>query len=197
MKNLIYTSLILIVIWFFFFKEEPKVVLSPGVKAVEDPVQVDNETIPSIKFGKYQIKPQAEFSLHGKILSKKYYQDDSSDLTSVDLAMGWGRMSDEKVLESIEISQSGRWYRWNANPFPIPRREIETHSANMHIIAADEQVQDMIERAPAGSIVRFKGYLVRAEKDDGWFWQSSLTRDDTGGGACELVYVKDFYVVEE
>ena len=24
---------------------------------------------------------------------------------------------------------------------------------------------------------------------DGWRWRSSLTRDDSGGGACELVYV--------
>jgi hypothetical protein len=43
----------------------------------------------------------------------------------------------------------------------------------------------------AGSLVRFSGYLVKVEAPDGWAWVSSLTRDDTGAGACELVWVDD------
>ncbi len=31
--------------------------------------------------------------------------------------------------------------------------------------------------------------MPRAARPCGWHWRSSLTRDDTGPGACELVYV--------
>jgi hypothetical protein len=32
--------------------------------------------------------------------------------------------------------------------------------------------------------------LVEADGRDGWKWRSSLTRDDTGDGACELMWVE-------
>jgi hypothetical protein len=35
-----------------------------------------------------------------------------------------------------------------------------------------------------------RGFLVEARADDGWRWRSSLTRDDTGARACELVFVE-------
>jgi hypothetical protein len=41
----------------------------------------------------------------------------------------------------------------------------------------------------AGDRVRIEGWLVEATAPDGWRWRSSLTREDTGNGACELVYV--------
>jgi hypothetical protein len=31
---------------------------------------------------------------------------------------------------------------------------------------------------------------VEAQGRDGWSWRSSLTREDTGAGACELVFVQ-------
>ena len=56
-----------------------------------------------------------------------------------DLALGWGRMSDSDVLAKIDITQSGRFYYWHVDDFPIPRREIETSSANMHMIPSDDR----------------------------------------------------------
>jgi hypothetical protein len=34
------------------------------------------------------------------------------------------------------------------------------------------------------------GYLVEVRGRDGFRWRSSLTREDTGNGACELVWVE-------
>jgi hypothetical protein len=36
-----------------------------------------------------------------------------------------------------------------------------------------------------------KGYLVKISKADGWHWISSLKRDDTAGGSCELFWVEE------
>ncbi|MCW9000949.1 MAG: hypothetical protein OQK04_19715, partial [Kangiellaceae bacterium] len=118
-----------------------------------------------------------------------------ADLSPVDLALGWRNMSDESVLEKIDISQSGRFYRWYVDSFPIPRREIEVHSANMHLIPSNELVADTISKVRKGDIVEISGSLVSVVSNkDGWRWKSSLTRNDTGSGACELIWVEDIYI---
>jgi hypothetical protein len=38
-------------------------------------------------------------------------------------------------------------------------------------------------------VVQLEGFLIEARRNDGWYWRSSLTRKDSGAGACELVYV--------
>ena len=105
-------------------------------------------------------------------------------------------MSDESVLSYFSISQSSRWYRWYAKELPIPRAEVIRSSANMHMIPADRYVARQIKKVRRGSIVKFKGYLIEAQADDGWRWRSSLTREDSGNRACEVVFVQDFEILE-
>ncbi len=67
----------------------------------------------------------------------------------------------------------------------------------MHLIPADDYVARQIKKVRRGSIVQFTGYLVEVKGDDGWRWSSSLSREDSGDKACELVYVKDFEIIDE
>ncbi|HEY8117821.1 MAG TPA: hypothetical protein VIE91_01140 [Methylophilaceae bacterium] len=165
----------------------------PGVVAASDPVQESVEAATIEKNG-YQLTPLASFHVEARVLSAEHYSlDRESNLAPVDLALGWGRMSDESILKDISISQSGRFYYWRTDEFRIPREEIETHSANMHMIPADSSVERALELVRPGEIVRINGYLVEAKASDGWKWRSSLTRNDTGNGACELVFVKSIY----
>jgi hypothetical protein len=172
------------------------VTLGPGVKVTQAPVQTPIEDGDSFDFQDYQITPLADFSLKAKVLSREDYMlDRESDLSPTDLALGWQQMSDESVLADIDISQSGRWYHWSVQQFPIPRRAIETQSANMHMVPANDEVAVMLDLVQPGQIIRLQGQLIRAESYDGWFWKSSLTREDTGAHACELVYLTDIEVV--
>ncbi|HXE65594.1 MAG TPA: hypothetical protein VN630_01020 [Rhodanobacteraceae bacterium] len=167
-----------------------------GVLAPNDPVQTGFDAPqPAIPFKHATLHPLAHFSLAARVLSRDDYRFDAeSDLSPTDLAFGWGRMSDSAVLRSIDISQSGRFYYWQTKAFPIPRREIETHSANMHMIPADASVAYQLKRVRVGDVVSLEGMLVEADKANGWRWRSSLTREDTGDGACELVYVQSLAI---
>ena len=143
--------------------------------------------------GNYSIKPLAKFSLSARVLSRADYSwDTESELAPIDLALGWQRMSDSAVLAKIDISQSGRFYFWHVLDFPIPEQEIIESSANMHLIPADQTVLLDIERTRAGDVVTFDGYLVEADGPNGYKWVSSLTRSDSGAGACEVVWVENF-----
>lgn len=162
----------------------------PGVLAQDDPAQTACDPR-SWDVNGYKVSALAAFSMKARVLStERYHFDRESDLVPEDVAFGWGQMSDKRVLEQIDIDQSGRFYHWSCQEFPISRGNIETHSANMHLIPADAEVKHTILSLRRGQVVVLEGFLVRADSSDGWRWISSLTRNDTGAGACELVYVQ-------
>jgi len=144
-----------------------------------------------IRLNGHTITPLQPFRLEALVLGREdYLFDRGAKVSPTDLALGWGPMADPQVLARIDISQGNRWYRWRTDDFPIPRRDIETHSANMHLIPADATVARALEKIEPGQRISLAGQLVRVDGDDGFHWLSSLTRDDVGQGACELVWVQ-------
>src|SRR5438046_2836933 len=110
-----------------------------GVLIDSEPAQIaiSDDQAP-IEHGEYHLKPLARFSLDGRILHRKVYgYDREAKLVPVDLAVGWGPMSDQAVLDRIKISQSMRfyWYEYQLPP-PIPKDQIISHSTNLHVIPA-------------------------------------------------------------
>lgn len=164
---------------------------NPGILVKDAPNQREIVATPFTHKG-YQVTPLAEFSLEARILgTERYSLGRESDLSPVDLALGWGPMSDSAVISQLSINQSGRFYHWSTPRLPIPKQAISSHSANMHMVPADAQIEKALKNLREGEIVRLAGYLIRADAADGWHWVSSLTRDDSGNGACELVWVKE------
>ena len=115
----------------------------------------------------------------------------------MDVALGWGAMSDSAVLDAMELSQSNRFffYQWQTAP-PIPAGEIMTHAANNHVIAANSEVAGALRALRTGQIAQMQGWLVDARGADGFAWATSRRRDDTGNGACELFYVESIAAVD-
>lgn len=172
----------------------------PGVIVPDDPIQRDLSSAASFRHKDAVVTPLADFELEARVLSAKWYSRDlGARWSPLDLAFGWGPMSDDSVLNQLKISQGGRFYRWRTktNEYPIPRKDIIQHSANMHLIPADGTVEDAMEDVAEGDVVWLKGYLIKLKADDGAHWKSSLTRKDSGAGACEVIYVKDFEIVTD
>jgi hypothetical protein len=194
MKKIIGLVVIVYIVYHYGFASR-EIKHGPGELATLDPVQENLGNAPAIQYKNYTITPMADFNITARVLSRENYSlDASSELSPMDLALGWGPMSDSQVLEKISISQSNRWYHWHVDEFPIPQRDIETHSANMHMIPADTSILNTLERVHTGDVVTLKGKLVSITRPDGWHWKSSMTREDTGDGACEVVYVESFYI---
>ena len=62
---------------------------------------------------------------------------------------------------------------------------------NVHLIPADAAVEAALKRLRVGQVIELKGVLVEARREDGWYWRSSLSRSDSGNGACELLLVHE------
>ena len=179
----------------FWWQDHP-VSQRPGVLAANPPAQQGIVKATPFRHKNYRVVPLAAFQIKARVLGKEnYYLGREATLSPVDLTLGWGPMSDSRVLDKISISQSNRFYYWRTSNFPIPRRQIETNSANMHMIPANKSIARRLSSVRAGQVVQLQGYLVRIEASDGWRWQSSLTRGDVGAGACELVWVKSLSII--
>ena len=163
-----------------------------GVLVPNPPVQKDipPKALPAV--AGWNLTAVAEYHLRGRVLGTKLYRSGvQSELVPTDVAVGWGRMSDQSVLDQFTLSMTNRFffYEWSVAP-AIPVDEIKVSAANNHIIAATDEVRRVIGSLRLGHIVTMDGYLVNALGPGGATWKSSLRRDDTGNGACELFYVK-------
>jgi hypothetical protein len=140
----------------------------------------------------FSLQPLAHFELDARVLHKRGYRfDPVGKLAPVDLAVGWGPMSDQQVLDKLSISQSNRffWYEWSNQP-PIPKDEIVSHATNMHLIPSSREVEKKIAAVRTGDLIHLRGLLVEAQKSGMPPWRSSLSRTDDGKGACEIVWVE-------
>jgi hypothetical protein len=163
-----------------------------GVLAEAEPQQT---MIPEqrLQIGRWTLTMRATYQLTARVLAREpYHFDAMSDLVPEDLALGWGPMSDNSVLRTIDISQSNRFYYWRASSATrLARETIISHSANTHVIPQTPAIARALARLRPGEVVTLSGDLVDAVRDDGRSLKTSLVRTDTGAGACEVMLVTD------
>ncbi|CUA83239.1 MULTISPECIES: hypothetical protein [Gulbenkiania] len=164
--------------------------VADGIRIDATPLQTPADGVAPVVVNGYTLTPLARFDISARVLSRREYkQDREAELSQLDLALGWGAMSDSAVLRKLEITQSDRFFFWRASALPIPRDEVVRSASNMHLIPADPTVRRTLLSAGKGDGVHLTGYLVEARGQKNYVWRSSLSREDSGRGACELVYV--------
>jgi hypothetical protein len=162
-----------------------------GLPAARDPVQTTTGLPPPFQHGDYTITPLARYEIKAVVLARERYRHDpTAKLSPVDLALGWGPMSAAAVINGLSLSQSGRWYEysWAGDP-PLPPDQIAAHSANTHCLPATPAVRKQLLAIQRHDIVTLAGFLVEVNGPEGYRWRSSLSRTDTRGGACEVMWI--------
>jgi hypothetical protein len=169
-----------------------------GVIAPTEPHQTDLDDSEPIAVGRWTLTPRARYQITARVLGREDYRfDPTAELAPTDLALGWGPMSDSRVLKSFEISQSARFYWWKpvTSEMPIRPGDVTIHSANVHVIPANSQVRSRLGRLrSSGQVVSLSGLLVDGVREDGATIRTSLTRGDSGAGACEVMLVEQIEI---
>jgi hypothetical protein len=153
--------------------------------------ELPSSTPETFRFKDHTFTPLARYTLKGLVLAKmRYRMDRLAEVSQTDLALGWGVMSDARVLSRLRIRQNDRYWFWGfQGEAPAPVDEIQSSAANTHIITSNPEVRRVIDRADTGDVLELDGALVLVQGDDGFEAKSSLSRDDKGGGACEIFFV--------
>jgi hypothetical protein len=193
-----FAALVAVSLWHFAREWQMRPVHpANGPIAPAEPLQSELDTAASaVEHGRWKLTARARYDITARILSREDYRFDAlADLVPEDLALGWGPMSDNRVLSAFEISQSVRFYSWRPlKALPIPRQEVIEHSANTHVIPANPQVRSQLAQLRVGQVVHLTGTLVDGRRDDGASVRTSLTRSDSGPGACEVMLVEQVEV---
>lgn len=150
--------------------------------------------------GRVELIPRAAYELTGVVKSKKKYSDYTAQVSEYDLAMAWGDLNKEDIDRGISYSQSGRWYYYKySQGISVTSDYISKNSANVHIIHKDKDILKKIESIKEGDYIKLEGYLVDVDfnnPNNSSLWKTSKSRNDTGNGACEIMYVENVILIE-
>jgi hypothetical protein len=147
----------------------------------------------------YRIAPVADYEITGLVVSRHdadtwwdwIHRASNDHLNVVDLCMVWGANAADGAYEKMSFS-SGQFvcYVSSKDGEAWQPRYLRALSNN-HLLTENPVVARQLRRVNVGDQVRLRGQLVSYSHDAGFAFTrgTSTTRDDTGNGACETIFV--------
>ncbi len=160
-----------------------------------------------VKNFNYQLTPRAEYVLAGLVVS----QYDSSSWLDVmhkndpiniqDVCLVWNENLINRAYQKVSY-KSGEFtcfYHWSKYFEPPFKPE---YLGNNHLIPANDKIAYQLKNINISDEIRLKGYLVDykvSNVDNVSLGErtTSLTRNDTGNGACEVLLVTKVEVIKK
>jgi hypothetical protein len=166
---------------------------APRPNALKEPVQEEPSHEPFAEArGRrtFRITPRAAYDVSARVgATERYRWGASGALIPWDFVLTWGAATREPAWSRISYLQTGRFYNWRCDDSLDPSY-VSSHTANTHLIPATGRVASALAHVRRGDVVRLEGDLVDVTGPDGFVWKTSLSRTDTGPGACETLYVR-------
>lgn len=120
---------------------------------------------------------------------------DENSVDIKDICVIWGTNTANDDYKKVSFS-SGDFVCYFQYPYGVAFAHDKL--SNNHLLSDDPFVRTAIRKARIGDQIHLKGYLVNYSRTSqpGWWRNSSTTRGDTGNGACEVIFVKDFSILK-
>ena len=171
---------------------------SEAIDIISDPLQTnDTQTIlPLMTLGSenFSFAVKARYKLNGIIVSThRYSRGFLCNLAPYDYAVCWGDKINQ-YLPHLKFSQVSRFclYKYK-DPALVDVDYVQKHMSNNHMIPSTAGIRKALGLAGKRDVVSIEGYLVYVTATDKKHrtaqWNSSTSRNDTGNGACEVIYV--------
>jgi len=153
---------------------------------------------------RYQIQPLYSYELYGLVVSLRHHDGEfglhklwGDHLNVADVCVVWSNNASRINLSEYDfyngqftcnISTKSReaWQRFNMDKL-----------SNNHLLTTDKRTRSKIESVSIGDQIRIKGWLSEYSNGEGNTRGTSITRTDTGNGACETIFVQEFEVLSE
>lgn len=154
----------------------------------------------------YTVRPLYRYELTGLVVSRHdsqtwwdYAHAEWKDaLNAVDLCVVWGDNVASGAYQPLSYSSD----QWTCH---VETRSTEAWQAfdptalsNNHLLADRPELAKLLRQARVGDQIRLSGYLSEYSHKvgAGFHRGTSTTRDDTGNGACETIYVEQFEILQ-
>ena len=147
-----------------------------------------------------QLTPRARYRITGYVAeTSRKLLDEWKFLMPLDVGLIWGAFAEPRYLEHMSFHLSKRYFSFKYAPGPggqpLPLQH-EKFFTNSHLIASSDNVRARFDEVKIGDLITLHGQLVDVEIRDAetdavqLSSRTSLSRSDTGNGACEQVWVE-------
>lgn len=145
---------------------------------------------------------RARYRIAGKVVGVRHYAgfDNAATGFPIDLGLAWGDVGKSDFDRHVRFyfsndEKHNQWlmYKYDG-ALPWPESYFQSHVSNNHICPATENLFNAIVALEKGEVVMLEGYLAESRDADGNSMDTSLSRTDTGAGACESFFVQKMQV---
>lgn len=169
-----------------------------------DPLQTPTNAPPFVSRRggeKYLIEPVADYEITGLVV-ELHDSDSWKDrvhalakdfINTRDLCVVWGENLKNDVYRKVKFSH-GEWTCYaQSSSSEVWRAFHMNQLSNNHVLPATEKISTELGKIEIGDQITLKGMLVNYERTAHPPGRhTSITREDTGDGACEIIWVTDF-----
>lgn len=150
---------------------------------------------------RYRITPVFEYDISGLVVSLHHsdawwdwiHAASNDHLNVVDLCVVWGANAASGAYTRMHFS-SGQFVCYFSTEDPSAwRPEYVRALSNNHLLTDDTRVARRLQGLRVGDQIRLRGQLSEYSHNAGFAFTrgTSITRDDTGNGACETIFVRE------
>ena len=201
---------LLVMIATYFTKDTLPTAEYYGNTLIKEPIQNKSSKKPfkiEANQEQYRITPKYQYSLEGVVVSTHNadafldmaHHEEWRDFINIrDLCIIWGDNVKSGVYKDMQF-ENGNWTCWYSWPNANVRQRFHNNElSNNHLLAEEESVKRAIMEAQPGDHIHIEGMLVNyTNPANGFKRGTSITRTDTGQGACETIYVEKFDIIKK
>ncbi len=190
---------------YYFSKFDDKLSIAQEVRRDPKQESISASPFPFEYRGKrYQITPVANYDISGLIVSHNeissitdaYHTSDSVDFR--DVCVVWGANVGSGVFRRFKF-WSEPWSCHFHTDDPLAAASLnKAQVSNNHLLTDNEQVRELIKDMRIGDQIRLQGMLINYSPagQPELSRRSSRIREDTGNGACEVIWVDHAQVLQ-
>ncbi len=151
----------------------------------------------------YTLTPRYDYTLHGLVVSEhdtdslfNYYHTRWGDHLNVkDLCVVWGSNVATGVYSRVSYS-SGSWTCYYKTSDREAWRMFNNAAiSNNHVLTNDPRIAEALRDTKVGDQIKMQGVLAEYSHAGGFHRGTSVSRTDTGNGACETIFLMEYEVL--
>jgi hypothetical protein len=153
----------------------------------------------------YTVYPLFDCELWGMVVSSHYagsFLDIAHEawkdyLNVKDICVIWGQNLQTDAFRQIKFWSRDFtcYYSWSTPE--VGKLFSASHISNNHLITENPLFRKVIKSVKRGDQIHLRGWLAKyGHKGSSTVRGTSTTRDDTGGNACETVYLTEFEILK-
>ncbi|SPF43344.1 hypothetical protein SBDP1_440002 [Syntrophobacter sp. SbD1] len=194
---LVFLALLLAFVLYMEVRSSRGLTYPPGILIKSEPQMVLIKDPKPWKVGKKVIFPMVEFWLQGRVLCSERYDDDPlSDICPIDIGLGWGPMSDQSIIDQLDIVQANRKLEYSVSDQDHPPPSYASlweYVKNVHTLPASGDIKKKVCSVRTGDLIELRGCLVAIQENGQWTYVSSLKKEvGLDHTTCLIFWVTQF-----